>query len=50
MLVGTNVEATNVIGKIATKATPCTPSGVLTVLPSSTPTQMIAKENTIISP
>ena len=29
VLVGTNVLAMNVIGKIATNATPCTPSGVL---------------------
>ena len=50
VLVGTNVLAMNVIGKITTNATPCTPSGVLTMLPSSTPTQIIANENTIISP
>ena len=38
------------IGKITTNATPCTPSGVGTNEPSSTPIQIIANENTTISP
>ena len=50
VLVGTNVEAMNVTGKITTNATPCTPSGVATTLPSSTPIQIIANENASISP
>ena len=43
---GTNVLAMNVIGKITTKATPCTASGDESSEPSSTPTQIIAKANT----
>src|SRR3954451_6475941 len=50
VLVGTNVDAMNVIGKIATNATPCTASGVATRLPSSTPSQITANENTNMSP
>src|SRR3954453_17666746 len=50
VLVGTNVEAMNVTGKMTTNATPCTPSGVGTRLPSSTPTQIIANENANIRP
>src|ERR1700754_4164834 len=40
----------NVTGKITTKATPCTPSGVGTKDPNNTPTQIIANENTTIRP
>ena len=40
---GTNVLAANVSGNSATKATPVTPSGVCTTLPSRTPTQIMAK-------
>ena len=41
--VGTNVLAMNVIGNSTAKPMPCTPSGVATTLPSSTPTQIMAK-------
>src|SRR3954451_21555407 len=50
VLVGTNVEAMNVTGKITTNATPCTPSGVGTKDPNNTPTQIIANENASMSP
>ena len=43
--VGTNVLAMNVIGNSTVNATPVTPSGVLTRLPMSTPTQIMAKAN-----
>ena len=46
---GTNVLAMNVSGKITTNATPCTASGELSRLPISTPSQIIANENAIIS-
>lgn len=47
--IGTNVEAMNVMGKSTAKAMPVTPSGVPTRLPSSTPIQIMAKANAIIS-
>ena len=49
VLTGTKVLAMNVIGKITTKATPCTASGEGSRLPSRTPIQMTANEKAIIS-
>ncbi len=49
VLIGTKVLAMKVIGKITTKATPCTASGEGSRLPRSTPIQMIANEKAIIS-
>ena len=46
---GTNVLAANVMGNSVAKAIPVTPSGVAMTLPMRTPTQIIAKANTIIS-
>ena len=50
VLVGTNVLAMNVIGKITMNAMPCTASGVLTRLAIITPIQITANENAIIRP
>ena len=46
---GTKVLAMNVNGNSATKARPCTPSGVDTTLPISTPTHTMAKAKANIS-
>ena len=46
---GTKVLATKVSGKRATKAMPCTPSGVRTTEPSRTPIQIMAKAKATIS-
>ena len=43
--VGTKVLAMKVSGKSTPKAMPCTPSGVRTRLPRSTPTQIMANAN-----
>ena len=44
-----NVLAMNVSGNRMANAMPCTPSGVATRLPSSTPIQIMANENATIS-